>query len=87
MPLQPLFDNVLLKREEEEEKYVGTLIIPDTAKEKPMMSTIIAVGPDCVAVQVGDNVVVGRFSGADVKYKHTNYTIIREQEVLAVVTE
>ena len=64
-PLEPLFKNVLCKREEEE-KYTGAIYIPETAKEKPMGARVVAIGADVERVKVGDFVLCGRYSGADV---------------------
>ena len=86
VPVQVLFDNVLLAREEEE-RYAGTLVIPETAKEKPMGARVLGVGPDCKVAEPGMFVVVGRFSGADLKFNHIDYTVIRETEILGVVNE
>ena len=84
IPVQPLFSNVLTMREEEE-KYTGSLFIPETAKEKPMGAKVIAVGPECKSVSPGDFALVGRYAGAEVEFRGVRYTILREQEILGIV--
>jgi len=84
VPVQPLFENVVTVREEEE-KYVGTLFIPETAKEKPMGAKVVAIGPDVKVVQVGDFALVGRYAGAEVVFRDVKYTILREAEILGIV--
>ncbi|MGH8653327.1 MAG: GroES family chaperonin [Gammaproteobacteria bacterium] len=86
VPVTPLFNNVLCAREEET-KYVGSLIIPDTAKERPMGARVLAVGPEVVSVAVGQFVLVGRFAGAEVKFRNSDYVVLRETEVLGIVNE
>ena len=95
MNLRPLHDRVVIERLEESETTTsGGIIIPDTAKEKPQRGKVIAVGagafndkgernkPD---VKVGDNVLFGKYSGSDVKIEGTEYLIMRENEILAVI--
>ena len=92
--IQPLADRVLVKRlDEEEEQKVGGIIIPDTAKEKPQEAEIVAVGPgrredgDLVPLEVkeGDKVLIGKYSGTEVKIEGEEYLIMREDDVLAIV--
>ena len=92
--IRPLHDRVLAKRIEEEEQVRGGIIIPDTAKEKPQEAEIIAVGPGKVQddgsrapmdVKAGDRVLVGKYSGSEIKIDDVEYIILREDEVLAVV--
>lgn len=85
-PVQPLFNNILAEREAEE-KYTGTLIIPETVREAPMGARVIAVGPDVRFVKPGDFILVGKFAGASVKFRHRDYTVIREDEILGIVDE
>lgn len=89
--IRPLYDRVLVKRTELEEKTVGGIIIPDTAKEKAQMGTVIAVGQGRVAkdgalaplaVKAGDIVYFGKYAGTDAG---NDYLIIREDEVLGIV--
>ena len=84
VPVQPLFENVVTVREEEE-KYVGRLIVPETAKEKPMGAKVVAIGPDTKHVKPGDFVLVGRYAGAEVVFRDVKYTILRESEILGIV--
>jgi len=84
IPVQPLFENVLTIREEEE-KYSGTLFIPETVKEKPMGAKVVAIGPDVKHVKPGDFVLVGKYAGAECVFRDTHYTILRESEILGIV--
>ena len=94
MQVRPLHDRVLVKRIEEEEVIKGGIIIPDTAKEKPMEGEIIAVGPgklmedgkrSAVDVKPGDRVLFGKYSGTEIKIEDVDYVIMREEEILAVL--
>ena len=92
--IKPLADRVLVKRlEEEAEQKVGGIIIPDTAKEKPQEAEVVAVGPGKVEdgqrteleVKVGDKVLIGKYSGTEVKIEGEEYLIMREDDILAIV--
>jgi chaperonin GroES len=92
--VRPLRDRVLLKRLEEAEEKAGGIIIPDTAKEKPQQAEVVAVGSGRVLddgtrvapdLKVGDRVLVGKWSGTEVKLDGTEYLILREDEVLGVL--
>ena len=92
--IKPLADRVLVKRlEEDEEQKIGGIIIPDTAKEKPQEAEIVAVGPGKVEdgtrveleVKVGDKVLIGKYSGTEVKLDGEEYLIMREDDILAIV--
>ena len=94
MNIRPLHDRVLVKRIEQEEQVRGGIIIPDTAKEKPQEAEVIAVGPGKLTddgkrspmdVKAGDRVLMGKYSGSEVKIDGTDYIIIREDEILAIV--
>ena len=94
MKVRPLHDRVLVKRLEEAEQVRGGIIIPDSAKEKPQEAEVIAVGPGKAQdngerapmdVAVGDKVLVGKYSGSDIKIDDDEYVILREDEILAVV--
>ena len=94
MNIRPLQDRVLIKRIEEEEQVSGGIIIPDTAKEKPQEAEVVAVGPGKITddgsrspmdVEVGNKVLVGKYSGSDIKIDGEDYVIVREDEILAVV--
>lgn len=93
--IQPLADRILVKRlDDEEEQKVGGIIIPDTAKEKPQEAEVVAVGPgrlddgNRVAPEVkkGDKVLIGKYSGTEVKLNGEEHLILREEEVLAIVS-
>jgi chaperonin GroES len=86
VPVQPLFENIVTVREEEEQ-YVGTIFIPETAKEKPMGAKVVAIGPDVKHVKPGDFVLVGRYAGAECSFREIKYTIIRESEILGIVPD
>ena len=92
--IKPLADRVLVKRlAEEEEQKEGGIIIPDTAKEKPQEAEVVAVGPGSLddgkriepEVKAGDKVLIGKYSGTEVKIEGEDYLIIREDELLAIV--
>ena len=94
MNIQPLYDRVLLKRIEGEEQVRGGIIIPDTAKEKPQEAEIVAVGEGKfddqgkrvpMTVEAGQRVLIGKYSGTDIKIDDDDYTIVREDEILAIV--
>jgi chaperonin GroES len=85
---------VLVKRIETQEQVRGGIIIPDTAKEKPQEAEVIAVGPGKLLedgkrspmdVQTGDRVLMGKYSGSEIKLNDQDYLILREEEILAVV--
>jgi chaperonin GroES len=91
--VRPLRDRVLVKRLEEDEQKVGGIIIPDTAKEKPQRAEVVAVGSGRIlengdriplTVKAGDRVLVGKWSGTDVKIDGTEYLIIKEDEILGI---
>ena len=92
--IRPLADRVLVKRlDEAEEQKVGGIIIPDTAKEKPQEAEIVAVGPGRyedgkrvpLEVSVGDKVLIGKYSGTEVKIEGEEYLIMREDDILATI--
>jgi chaperonin GroES len=94
MKARPLHDRILLKRIEEKEQVKGGIIIPDTAKEKPMEGEVISVGPgkmmedgkrSPVDVKAGDRVLFGKYAGAEIKIDDEEYVIMREEEILAVL--
>ena len=94
MKMKPLYDRVLIKRIEEKEQKKGTIIIPDTAKEKPMEGKVVAVGAGAVnkegkrtplEVKVGDRVLFGKYAGTEIKIDDTEHVILREDEVLGIL--
>ena len=93
--VRPLHDRLLVKRIEEKETVKGGIIIPDTAKEKPQEGEIIAVGNGKILdngtkipldVKAGDKILFGKYSGTDIKIDDQEYLILREDEVLAVIS-
>ena len=91
---RPLHDRVVVKRVESEEKTKGGIIIPDTAKEKPAEGEIIAVGPGArdesgkqvaLDVKVGDRVLFGKYSGTEVKLDGTEYLVVKEDDIFAIL--
>ena len=87
--IKPLSDRVLILPNPAEEITAGGLIIPDTAKEKPLAGKIIAVGPGTkdvtMEVKAGDEVLYGKYSGTEVTHEGTTYIIMKQTEILAVV--
>ena len=95
MDIRPLHDRVVVKRIEEGETVIGGLYIPDSAKEKPQQGEVVAVGNGkrgedgkliSLDVQVGDRILFGKYSGNDIKLSGTEYLIMREDEILGVLT-
>lgn len=87
MKIQPLDERVLVEPMEQEEK-VGPIIIPDTAKEKPMMGTVIAVGTDeelQKLIKPGDKVIFGKYAGEEIKIEGKKHLIIQRSDILARV--
>ncbi len=93
--IRPLHDRVLARRIEEQEQVKGGIIIPDTAKEKPQEAEIIAVGPgkiledgkrQAMDVNSGDRVLIGKYSGSEINIDDEEYVILREDEILAVLS-
>ena len=93
--VRPLHDRLLVKRIEEGETVKGGIIIPDTAKEKPQEGEVMAVGNGKTLdngtkvkldVKAGDKILFGKYSGTDIKIDGEEYLILREDEVLAVIT-
>ena len=94
MKLRPLHDRVVVRRIEEDKKTAGGIIIPDTAKEKPMQGEIIAVGPGArdesgklvpLDVRAGDRILFGKWSGTEVKIDGEDLIIMKESDVMGVV--
>ena len=96
MHFRPLHDRVVVKRIEAEEKTAGGIIIPDSAKEKPQQGEVISVGPGGrdesgklipLDVQVGDRVLFGKWSGTEVKLDGVEYLIMKESDIMGILTE
>lgn len=94
MKLKPLADRIVIKPAPAEEKTKGGIILPDTAKEKPVIGEVVAVGPGKITddgkkialeVKVGDKVLYGKYSGTEVTVEGEDYLIMREADVFAIV--
>jgi len=94
MKVRPLHDRVIVKRVEEEEKTKGGIIIPDTAKEKPVEGKVIAVGDGKLAddgkkipleVKVGDRILFGKYAGTEIQIDGEEHLIMREDDIIAIV--
>jgi chaperonin GroES len=96
MKFRPLQDRVLLRRVDQEEKTAGGIIIPDTAKEKPMQGEVIAVGPGArdetgklqpLDVKAGDRVLFGKWSGTEVKIDGEELLIMKESDIMGIIED
>ncbi len=96
MKIRPLQDRIIVKRIEEEEKTKGGIIIPDTAKEKPLEGIIVAVGPGRVRddgskhpldVKAGDKILFAKYGGTEIKINDEEHLIMREDDVMGVVED
>ena len=94
MNLRPLHDRVLVRRLEESESRVGSIVIPDSAKEKPQQAEVVAIGDGrllesgeraALDVKPGDRILFGKYSGSDIKMEGEDYLILREDEILGVI--
>ncbi|MCM1164374.1 MAG: co-chaperone GroES [Muribaculaceae bacterium] len=89
MSIKPLADRVLLSPTEAEEVTAAGIIIPDTAKEKPLQGKVIAVGPGTkdeeMTVKVGDEVLFGKYAGTEVQLQGTKHLIMRQSDILGVI--
>ena len=89
MKVKPLSDRVLIEPKAAEEKTAGGLIIPDTAKEKPLAGKVIAVGPGTsevkIEVKAGDQVLYGKYSGTEITVDGKEYLIMRQGDILAII--
>jgi chaperonin GroES len=94
MKIRPLHDRVLIKRLESEEKTKGGIIIPETAKEKPVEGKVVAVGKGKILdngqkidldVKVGDHVLFGKYSGNEVKIDGEEHVVLKEDEIYAII--
>lgn len=89
MNIQPLADRVLVQPAPAEEKTVGGIIIPDTAKEKPLQGTVLAAGngtkDEEMVLKAGDRVLYGKYSGTEVELEGEKYLIMRQSDVLAIL--
>ena len=94
MKLRPLHDRVLVKRLEDKETMHGSIVIPDSAKEKPQQAEVVAIGKGKLnddgeliplTVKAGDRILFGKYSGSDIKLEGNEYLILREDEILGVL--
>jgi chaperonin GroES len=94
MEVKPLNDRVLVKRIEETQVTKGGIVIPDTAKEKPIEGRVIAVGPGKMSdagnrmslqVKEGDRILFGKYSGTEIKVEGEEYLMMREEDILAII--
>lgn len=92
--ITPLDDRIVVQQHEAEEKTAGGIVLPDNAKEKPTRGTVLATGPGKMlesgnraklSVRIGDEVFYGKYSGTEVSLDGKKYTVLREQDVLAVI--
>ncbi len=93
MNIKPLGDRVVIKRLEAEEKTKSGIVLPGSAKEQPQMAEVMAVGPGGMVegkevkmeLKVGDRVIFSKYAGTEVKYDGVEYTILRQNDILAIV--
>jgi chaperonin GroES len=94
MKVKPLHDRVLVKRVEAEEKVKGGIIIPDTAKEKPLEGKVVGIGAGRLdengkriplEVKVGDRVLIGKYAGTEIKIEDVEHVIVKEDEILGII--
>jgi chaperonin GroES len=94
MKFRPLHDRVLVRRIEQEEKTSGGIIIPDTAKEKPMEGEVVAIGTGArledgkiipLDVKIGDRILFGKWSGTEVKFGSQEYLVMKESDIMGIV--
>src|SRR5512147_2862245 len=96
MAIRPLYDRVVVRRIESETKTLGGIVIPDSATEKPDQAEVVAVGPGALldngqlrplAVNVGDRVLIGKYSGSEVKLDGEDLLVVKETDILAVLEQ
>ena len=91
MKLKPMADNVLLKQAEAQEKTASGIILATTSKEKPAIYEVVSVGPGTkdvtMTVKTGDRVVIGTYTGSDIKLDGVDYKFVKQDDILAVITD
>ncbi len=95
MKIKPLFDKVVIKRIEAQETTKAGILLPGSAQEKPQMSEVVAVGPGgmvdgkeiVMTLSVGDRVIVGKYSGTEVKLDGVEYMVVSQSDILAVIED
>jgi len=94
LKFRPLYDRILVKRTEQEDKTAGGIFIPETAKEKPIQGKVVAIGKGKMQedgsvrpldVKQGDTILFGKYSGTDIKIEGEEYLIMREDDVLGII--
>ena len=89
MNIKPLADRVLVKPAAAEEKTLGGIIIPDSAKEKPLKGEVVAVGngtkDEEMGVKVGDNVLYGKYAGTEIEFEGEKYLMMRQSDIFAII--
>ena len=89
MNIQPLSDRVLIAPAPAEEKTIGSIIIPDTAKEKPLQGKVVAVGEgkkdEPMVLKAGDTVLYGKYAGTEIEYEGEKYLVMRQSDVVAIL--
>jgi|TARA_B100000530_G_C15928505_1_gene475922 chaperonin GroES len=89
MKIRPLADRVLIEPAAAETKTASGIIIPDTAQEKPQKGKVVAIGPGTkdnpITLKVGDNILYGKYSGTELKHEQSDYLIMREADILAII--
>ena len=89
MAIKPLADRVLIEQAAAEEKTIGGIIIPDTAKEKPLQGKVVATGngtkDEEMVVKEGDTVLYGKYAGQEINVDGTDYLIMKQQDILAII--
>lgn len=89
MKIQPLADRVLIQPAPAEERTIGGIIIPDTAKEKPLKGTVVACGTgtkdEAMIVKAGDTVLYGKYSGQEIEFEGVKYLMMRQSDILAIL--
>lgn len=83
--IKPLADRVVAVREEAQAKTASGIYLPDTAKEKPVIASVKAIGPDVKSLKIGDKIIYREYSTTDLKINGTEYLIIKEEDVLATL--
>ncbi len=92
--IRPLYDRVIVKREEEEERSAGGIVIPDTAKEKPVRGTVVAIGTGkildngdtrALAVKTGDKILFGKYAGTEIRVDNEDVLVLREEDILGII--
>ena len=87
MKLRPMADNILLKAHEVAETTASGIILATTTKEKPAIYEVMSAGPDVKDIKAGDKVVVGKFVGSEIKLDGVEYKFVKQDDILAVVTD